>query len=85
MPRMRIGVGHVNVYNALSGNALAPSNLGAASPTVAYNSASGQGYLVNGSSVVWYTSGLGYISNLGTNTSGQSVVWGELGGVGNRC
>jgi serine protease AprX len=82
-----VGAGYVNVYSAraLTSTALAPSNLGAAlSPTVAYNSATGQVYLVNGSSVAWGSSVVWSTSVVwgtsviwGTNTSGQCVVWGS--------
>jgi Subtilisin-like serine proteases len=80
-----VGAGYANVYNALTSSALAPSNLGAAlSPSVAYNSTTGQVYLVDGSSVVWGSSVIWGTSVVwgtsviwGTNTSGQSVVWGS--------
>jgi serine protease AprX len=80
-----VGAGYANVYNALTSTALAPSNLGAAvSPSVAYNSTTGQVYLANGSSVVWGSSIVWSTSVVwgtsviwGTNTSGQSVVWGS--------
>jgi len=80
-----VGAGYVNVYNALTSTVLAPATVGSAmSPSVAYNSTTGQVYLVNGSSVVWGSSvtwGTSVVWGTsviwGANTSGQSVLWGS--------
>lgn len=80
-----VGAGYVNVFNALTSSAVAPATVGSAmSPAVAYNSTTGQVYLVNGSSVLWGSSvtwGTSVVWGTsviwGTNTSGQSVLWGS--------
>jgi hypothetical protein len=78
-----VGSGLLNMQSALWDNNLAPSNVGAAlSPSVVYNSSSGNVSLVNGNgsvaahSVVWGSSKAWAFSSIWGNVSGTSVVWG---------
>jgi serine protease AprX len=78
-----VGSGLLNLQSALWDNNLAPSNVGAAlSPSVVYNSSSGNVSLVNGNgtvaahSVVWGSSKAWAFSSIWGNVSGTSVVWG---------
>ena len=78
-----VGAGYLDIQNAVQSTDLAPSTVGVAnSPTVAVD-ASGNVYIVTGSSVVWGGSVVWGTSVVwggsvvwGTNTAGQSVVWG---------
>lgn len=80
-----VGAGYLDINAALNSTALATTNVGAAlSPIVSYDAASGQTYLVNGSSVIWGSSVLWGSSVVwgssviwGSNTTGQSVLWGS--------
>jgi serine protease AprX len=80
-----VGAGYLDVAAAMASTDLAPTTVGVArSPSVAYNSSTGEVYLVSdssvlwGSSVMWGTSVVWGTSVLwGTNTSGQSVLWGS--------
>ena len=80
-----VGAGYLDVAAAIASTDLAPTTVGiACSPSVAYNSLTGEVYLVTdssvlwGSSVMWGTSVVWGTSVLwGSNTSGQSVLWGS--------
>ncbi len=80
-----VGAGYLDVYAALNNIDLAPASAGSAlSPSAAYNSTSGNVYLVDGSSVVWGSSLVWSNSVVwgtsviwGSTTTGQSVIWGS--------
>ncbi len=80
-----VGAGYLDVAAALSDTDLAPATAGSAlSPTAAYDSTTGQVYLVNGSAVVWGNSVVwgtavvwGNSVIWGTNATGQAVLWGN--------
>ena len=80
-----VGAGYLDVYAALNNIDLAPASAGSAlSPSAAYNSTSGNVYVVDGSSVVWGSSLVWSNSVVwgtsviwGSTTTGQSVVWGS--------
>src|SRR5438132_4264716 len=69
-----VGAGYLDVYAALNNTDLAPANAGSAlSPSAAYNSTSGNVYVVDGSSVVWGSS-LVWSNSV---VWGNSVIWGS--------
>src|SRR2546425_1042793 len=80
-----VGAGYLDVYAALNNTDLAPANAGSAlSPNAAYNSTSGNVYVVDGSSVVWGSSLVWSNSVVwgnsviwGSTATGQSLVWGS--------
>ena len=80
-----IGAGYLDIAAALSNTDLAPATVGVAkSPTAAYDSTTGQVYLVTDSSVVWGSSVMWGTSVVwgtsviwGTTSTGQAVLWGS--------
>jgi serine protease AprX len=80
-----VGAGYLDTDAALNNTDSASTSVGVAkSPTVSYNSSTGQVTLVNGSSVLWGSSVIWGSSVVwgssviwGSNASGQSVLWGS--------
>jgi serine protease AprX len=77
-----VGAGYLDIAAALASTDL--PTLSAKSPAVAYNSTTGEVYLVSDSSVLWgssvmWGSSLVWGSSViwGANASGQSVLWGS--------
>jgi serine protease AprX len=80
-----VGAGYLDIDAAMNNTDSASSTVGVAkSPTVNYNSSTGQVTLVNGSSVLWGSSVVWGTSVVwgssviwGSDASGQSVLWGS--------
>lgn len=78
-----VGAGYLDIQDGMENTDLAPSTVGAANSPTAAVDASGNVYLVTGSSVMWGSSVLWGTqvvwgtSVLNTNTSGESVLWGS--------
>ena len=78
-----IGAGYLDIQNAMRNTDLAPAYIGSALSPTARMDASGEVYLVTGSSVIWGGSVLWGTANVwgsqvlwGTTTTGASVLWG---------